>query len=442
MINILQINNMFKGELFIDNEDLKINSMPKNSLLVINNIDKFTSEYNNSWSRNIYEEFKEKEIFLFITNEAKINFEELSKDTDNYLSKNTIWYIPGDDITNEKIITNLKQFYDKNNIDCNLTDDYLNYAIDELIEEKRYVRSNVAELLYKESSMKMLLLGKESVDEDCIPLKKPEKKQSITFDKLVGLDNVKKQIDTIKNYLVFNQKLNNQENKLYLNSMFLGNPGTGKTTVARMYADMLYEIGAIKKNKLVEIIPTELMAKYIGQTGPKVRQILNRARGGVLFIDEAYLIAEMHNDSFMPEAMIEIMKYLEDRDNVVIFAGYKDRTRKIYDMNPGLKSRIPNEIIFEDYKTDELYKILKNSFNDIGIKIDTKAKRKLLKIIELEKQKQDFGNGRYCLTLKEQLLVNHANRKLDNENFKITIEDIKDNLIQEDVCKIGFRMGE
>ena len=205
---------------------------------------------------------------------------------------------------------------------------------------------------------------------------------------------------------------------MYLNLFFLGNPGTGKTTVARMYADMLYKMKYINDNKLIEVVPNDLIGEYVGQTRNTVREILDKARGGVLFIDEAYLLYSgsysKGKNPYMEEAVVELIKYLEDPKNIVIFAGYPNEMRKIYDANPGIKSRIYKEIMFDDYSVLELYQILNNEMNKKKLVLDNTSKNKIIDYIKIMKQDKNFGNARSMLQLSQKMIMEHANRKVNN----------------------------
>ena len=144
-----------------------------------------------------------------------------------------------------------------------------------------------------------------------------------------------------------------------LHSCFLGNPGTGKTTVARLLGEILYHKGITKDKKFVEISRSDLVAGYRGQTAIQTKSILESALGGVLFIDEAYTLHQDDRDSFGTEAIDTILKFMEDyrNDIVIIFAGYSKEMEIFLDSNPGLRNRVPNKFIFEDYTIDEFVEI-------------------------------------------------------------------------------------
>lgn len=307
------------------------------------------------------------------------------------------------------------------------------------IENKEECKNTyIIDYLYDYSVKKMVLNNYKIINAKTFEefIEKKEKKQS-KIDSLIGLDNIKNELNILYKYLEFSKKLKIKDN-MYLNLFFLGNPGTGKTTVAKMYAQNLYKMGYIKENKVIETVPTDLIGEYVGQTRNTIRKILGKAEGGVLFIDEAYLL---YSDSYskgknpyMEEAIVELIKYLEDPKNVVIFAGYPEEMKKIYETNPGIKSRIYKEIVFNDYTTQELYQILSNDLEKKHLKIDTKSKNKIIKYIDLLKQENNFGNARTILSLGQKMIMNHAS------NSKSLLLDAND-LPKMEVNKIKMGFG-
>lgn len=246
------------------------------------------------------------------------------------------------------------------------------------------------------------------------------------FNALVGLESVKEKVSDLIAYQKV-QKLRRENNlfsyKNTLHLAFTGNPGTGKTTVARIIGRIYKQIGLLSKGHFVEVSRTDLIAGYQGQTALKVKKVIEKAKGGVLFIDEAYSITENdHADSYGRECLTELTKALEDyRDDlVVIVAGYTEPMKKFFESNPGLKSRFNTFIEFEDYSAYELEEILENmcSLNDYELSDDA---RKLLQeyfIKKVETKEDNFANGRMVRNLFDDLVMNHARRviKLDAPN--------------------------
>lgn len=198
-----------------------------------------------------------------------------------------------------------------------------------------------------------------------------------SLKKIIGLNTVKENIKKFEKYALYTVKARNlglEMNKSNLHMIFTGNPGTGKTTVARIMAKMLYDLGLISENKLVEVERKDLVASYIGQTAPKTAEVIAKAMGGVLFIDEAYTLAQGNKaeNDYGAEAVATLTKAMEDHkdDLVVIFAGYKDEMKTFLDINPGISSRIGYTFHFEDYTSDELNQMFFMKMTNMGYSVD------------------------------------------------------------------------
>ncbi len=283
---------------------------------------------------------------------------------------------------------------------------------------------------------------KEAILTDDNEMKESPKKDSTDYLKeledLIGLSNVKEQIISLVN-LIKAQELRKKNNlkvvNVSLHSVFSGSPGTGKTTVARLYAGILKQLGVLKKGHLIEVDRSELVAGYLGQTAIKTEEIINKALDGVLFIDEAYSLTSSSSDSYGEEAINVLLKRMEDdRERlVVIVAGYTGEMHTFIDSNPGLQSRFNRYIEFEDYKSEELAQIFVSLAKKNEYEIDDLAKEKLTShFISITANKaEDFGNGRYVRNLFEKVIQEHANHisKLDNPTEKdlitITPDQIK-----------------
>lgn len=267
------------------------------------------------------------------------------------------------------------------------------------------------------------------------------------LNSLVGLNDIKKQIDNLIHLLRFNKKVNIDMSKNNLHMVFTGNPGTGKTTVARIISDILYNLGYIKQNKLVEVSAKDLVADYVGQTSGKTFRVLKSAFGGVLFIDEAYSILSSGTSSFGAECIATIIKMMEDHKDelVIIFAGYEKEMQEFIRANPGLKSRIGYEIKFNDYNVDELIEIFEILLNNNNLKIEENAKELVREVIFESAKIENFGNGRYINNLFQNIVIEHAKNTSQTDDveklYTITVSDVnKENLVAKKNSKnrIGF----
>lgn len=244
------------------------------------------------------------------------------------------------------------------------------------------------------------------------------------LDALVGLEKVKNKVQDLIVYQKV-QKMRREKNlhstKNTLHLAFTGNPGTGKTTVARIVGRIYKRIGLLSKGHFVEVSRTDLIAGYQGQTALKVKKVIEQAKGGVLFIDEAYSITENdHSDSYGRECLTELTKALEDyRDDlVVIVAGYTEPMNKFFESNPGLKSRFNTFIEFDDYNSTELDKILLSMCKNNDYVLDDEVKDKIHMYFEqqISSKDENFANGRLVRNLYDDLVMNHARRVINITN--------------------------
>lgn len=251
------------------------------------------------------------------------------------------------------------------------------------------------------------------------------------LNNLIGLNKVKSQIYDLISFQKI-QKLRIENNlkvpKKTLHLAFLGNPGTGKTTVARIIGHMYKKLGLLSKGHFIEVSRTDLIAGYQGQTALKVKNVVEKAKGGVLFIDEAYSITENeHSDSYGRECLTELTKALEDyRDDlVVIVAGYKEPMNSFFTSNPGLKSRFNTFIEFDDYSEQELLEIVLSECKNNEYDIENELKECLINYFkyELSKKEANFANGRLARNVYDDLIMSQAKRLSKQNN--ITIEDLK-----------------
>lgn len=257
------------------------------------------------------------------------------------------------------------------------------------------------------------------------------------LDELVGLEQVKAHIKQ-NTALMQLMQTNGNFQKPNLHMMFVGNPGTGKTTVARLVGEIYFEMNLLKRGHLVQAQASDLVGEVVGATAIKTNRLVNRALDGVLFIDEAYMLTEEARGGFGQEALDTLLLRMEDdRDRlVVIFAGYPDKMLPFRQSNPGLPRRIPEENIirFDDFSPDALFKILRTCIEQAGFEIDESACKKLRQIvIEMHRQRDEhFGNAGEMRNLQEAILRQWALRAIDDvkESLRVILpEDIPANYL-------------
>ena len=248
---------------------------------------------------------------------------------------------------------------------------------------------------------------------------------------LVGLDSVKSEVNTFRNFI----KIQNERKKKGLpipptsyHLVFSGNPGTGKTTLARIMAKILKELGILAKGHLVETSRSDLVAGYVGQTAIKTNKVIDEALDGVLFIDEAYTLAKGSENDFGQEAIDTLLKRMEDdRDRlVVIVAGYTNEIKTFIESNPGLSSRFNRYINFPDYSKAELVEIFKRLATKYHYTLSDQAEQMLSALLEkaLSKESDHFGNGRYVRNLFEKVIERQANRLAKEDLNSVNINEL------------------
>jgi len=212
-----------------------------------------------------------------------------------------------------------------------------------------------------------------------------------------------------------------------LHMSFTGNPGTGKTTVAMRMAEILHRLGYVRKGHLVAVTRDDLVGQFIGHTAPKTKEVLKRAMGGVLFIDEAYFLYRPENERDYGQEAIEILlQVMEDQrdDLVVILAGYRDRMDRFFGSNPGMRSRIAHHVDFPDYSPPELESIAGLMLEAMQYRLSAPAEAAFAKYIERRRAQPNFANARSIRNALDRVRLRQANRLFERRGVPLTREDL------------------
>lgn len=263
------------------------------------------------------------------------------------------------------------------------------------------------------------------------------------LNKLIGLSDVKEDVEELVDYIKIKnlrseKGLKNPPVSLHL--VFTGNPGTGKTTVARLIGEIYKELGVLSKGHMLEVDRAALVGEYVGQTAPKVKRKVEEAIGGILFIDEAYTLTSESGIDYGQEAINTLLKEMEDKrdDFIVIVAGYKNEMQKFIKSNPGLESRFNKYIEFCNYNEGELWDIFELICSENDYRLDKGVEKYLKDYFSDSSIEENFSNGRYVRNLFEKVLMVHSKRvvKLDNMEEEIDFINIVDIMSAVDLLDI------
>jgi probable Rubsico expression protein CbbX len=247
---------------------------------------------------------------------------------------------------------------------------------------------------------------------------------------LIGLVPVKTRLREIASLLLIErirQKMGLSGTMPTLHMCFTGNPGTGKTTVALRMAGILHRLGLLRRGHLISVTRDDLVGQYIGHTAPKTKEVLKKAMGGVLFIDEAYYLYRPENERDYGQEAIEILLQVMETqrdDLVVILAGYGDRMDRFFDSNPGFRSRIAHHIDFPDYQDAELLALAELMLRDQNYRFRPEAREAFTRYIERRKAQPLFANARSIRNALDRIRLRHANRLVSDLDRCLTADDI------------------
>ena len=313
--------------------------------------------------------------------------------------------------TNPDIQDIYESILESTNIEDNMKPELLDYIT------KTYKNDDYVE--YRNNLIRYISFNKEL---PTIEEKKTLEEIFKDLNELVGLEKVKKVLYDLVDVINLKEKAKNLTIKdMNLHMVFLGNPGTGKTTIARIISNILYNLGYIKENKLIEVSSKDLVGQYVGQTAPKTMDVINKSLNGVLFIDEAYSLAVKGENSYNAEAIATLIQAMENyRDKlVVIFAGYTNEMQDFLDSNSGIVSRIGYTLEFDDYTTEELIKIFNGFATKNGFVVDDEAIKYLEEVINENRNMKNFGNARFVRNIYEKTVIKHATNVKDKKQNKI-----------------------
>lgn len=452
LFNYIRNDNIAERSFFVVEEPVHISELynDQNSIVIFKDIEGMLNKEKpskdkllNIWENKIFEYSNFYGITTIVTDVSKEKIDETF--SSNVVLRDKIFdfelYTDKDD--NQEVYLSILNQLKKDYI---VTGEFELKLLDYVTET--YSKTDLSAPEYSSSLIEKILFNQTDEIMKAEYLPEFRKDKSITeifkeLNSLVGLDNIKLMLKDLVNFNKFKEKTNGDINlkETNLHMVFLGNPGTGKTTVARIVAGILYNLGFIKQNKLIEVSAKDLIGQYVGQTAPKTLAVIEKALGGVLFIDEAYSLASdnSQSSSFNEECIATLIQAMENhRDNlVVIFAGYSKEMDKFLKSNSGIVSRIGYTMEFKDYTLDELITIFKSMFEKSGFILDDSAIKKAKEIITQFIGTESFGNARFVRNLYEKAIIRHATNT-ENEIEKVSLKTITaDDITIENLGKLN-----
>lgn len=424
-IKLLKANKIINtSSLYLDAKQLKknynFNEIDKQLLIVDSDIINLSNSFIEDDLKKCIQTNKDK-IFMIINRVQQNYFWR-----DEFKSNEIVWKFELDEVSEKDKTNYINQILKQNNMkidkNCNMINVLKNKKVEYIKQELMNIIIDCKTKNTDKITNKILgdLNKREYLRSTKPKVTKAKKIGIYELNELEGLEDVKKQVQHILNYV----KVNKERGTLpTLHMCFNGNPGVGKTSIARVIGKIFAEEKILSdKNVFVEIHARDLIDQYVGWTAPKVKDTIRRALGGVLFIDEAYsLISD--RQSFEDEAIATLIKEMEDkRDNIcIILAGYTNEMKELLAKNPGFESRINFHIQFPDYTEEELYNIFKKMVKNDNYKIATNVKDILVEYFRNEKKKDNFSNGRCVRNLFEKIKFQQADRVANEKDADINL---------------------
>lgn len=451
LFNYIKNDEAVERSFFVIEEPRHISDLynNQNSILVFNDVDGLLNKDKasrdkllNIWENEIVEYSNFYGITTIITDTTKDKIDEALSSNTALKDKVFDFELFTDKADNQEVYLSILNQLKKDYI---VTADFELKLLDYVTET--YNKTTLSAPEYSNAVIEKILfnLTDDVIKAEYIP--SFEKDKSITeifkeLNSLVGLDNVKLMLKDLVNLNEFKKKTDGELElkSTNLHMVFLGNPGTGKTTVARIVAGILYNLGFIKQNKLIEVSAKDLIGQYVGQTAPKTLSVIEKALDGVLFIDEAYSLASTskNNSSFNEECVATLIQAMENnRDKlVVIFAGYSKEMDTFLKSNSGIVSRIGYTMEFKDYTLEELITIFIAMFEKSGFIVNDTAIQKAKEILLEFMGSESFGNARFVRNLYEKAIIKHATNT-EKEEDRIVLKTITaDDITAENLGKL------